>query len=247
MVSAVQLALFHLFSSDYRAWFNFNIALAFLIASLQFGLVRKLTRQDNLIALVAALLFVTSRFSYFNVLQTLGALEALSLLLLLIIMWTAIIFLRGRSTWPGYALAGLYLVVTFTHERYLALLPFMLLVVIFRRHLTRFTRAGLLVAMLVPPILNVLVKQLVNVDFLMGTGGEALSLEPDRFAEFVIKGFANMLWINAGPQNSEWHTLGKRRNPGTTPGGRHPCACCPSHRRLGRAGVSLRTARRANR
>ena len=112
--TALQLVLFDLFSSDYRAWFAFNIALAFLIASVLFGLVRKVTRNDNAIALVAAIVFVTSRFSYFDVLQVLGALEALSILFLLIMIWTSIIFLRGRSIWQGYALAGLYLVVTFT-------------------------------------------------------------------------------------------------------------------------------------
>ena len=176
--TALQLVLFDLFSSDYRAWFAFNIALAFLIASVLFGLVRKVTRNDNAIALVAAIVFVTSRFSYFDVLQVLGALEALSILFLLIMIWTSIIFLRGRSIWQGYALAGLYLVVTFTHERYLALLPFMLLVVVFKRHLTMVARAGLLVAMLLPPIINVIVKQLVNADLLMGTGGQDCPWSP---------------------------------------------------------------------
>ena len=209
--SVVQLVLFDLFASDYRAWFAFNIALAFLIASVLFGVVRKLTRNDNAIALVAAIVFATSRFSYFNILQILGALEALSILFLLIIIWMSITFLRRRSAWPGYALAGMYLVVTLTHERYLALLPFMLLVVIFKRHLTKFARTGLFVAMLFQPILNMLVKQLVNAEFLMGTGGYALALEPYRFAEFLIKGLANMFWTNAGPQHLNgvsWGSVG---------------------------------------
>ena len=204
VLNAVHYVLFDLFWGDYRAWLAFNVALDIVIAALVFGLVRKVTRRDNLIAFLAAILFVTSRFSYYNVLQVMGLVESLSLLFLVLIVWTAVVFLRGRSTWPAFALAGLYLLVTLTHERYVVLLPFLLMVVVLKRHLSPAWKGMLAVVMVAPLLANVLLKWLLGAEFLMGTGGQALGLDPALIAEFITKGLANMLWVNAGP----WHLSG---------------------------------------
>ena len=58
--------------------------------------------------------------------------------------------------------------------------------------------------MLAPLVANVLLKWLLGTELLMGTGGQVLGFDPARIAEFMVKGLANMLWVNAGP----WHLSG---------------------------------------
>jgi hypothetical protein len=184
VVAAVLYVLFHQFGADYQAWVTFSVGLNLVIACLVFALVRRLTRGDTIIAFLAALLYITSRFSYYDVLQVAGLIEALAILLLVVILYVAVEFAESDSRWPGYALAGLYLLITLTHERFLALFPFLVL----------------LVLACVPPVLNVALKHLVfHTSFLMGTGGQALEFDPVSIMTFMVKGFANMFWVNWGP------------------------------------------------
>lgn len=198
--TAVQYVLFRQFSADYQAWVAFNIALNFLIVILVFTLIRRLTRGDTIIAFLGALLYVTARFSYYNILQLNGLLEALCILQLVIIMYLAVEFLEGQGCWPGFALVGLYLLITLTHERYVVLLPFLLLLVLFKTGITWRLRGLLLAIMFGPPLLNVLLKRLVfDTQFLMGTGGQTIGFDPVQVLKFLVKGVANMFWINWGP------------------------------------------------
>ncbi len=200
VVSAVQYVLFHQFSADYQAWVGFNVALNFLIVCVLFVLLRRVTRNDNVIAFLGALLYVTCRFSYYNILQINGVLEALSILFLLVIMYLAVEYMARDSRWIGYGLAVLYLVITLTHERFIVLFPFLVLLVVFKTGVRR-RRKGLLLGLFcLPPMLNVVLKLFVfDTSFLMGTGGQALGFDPIGILKFMTKGFVNMFWINWGP------------------------------------------------
>ena len=129
---ALQWALFRVFPSDFAAWTYFNTSLEFLTACLVFALVLRVTRRDLFIAFIAALLFLTSRFSYYNVFQVMGTMEALGMLLLVLVLFAAVTYLRSDKRWPGFALVGLFLAISLTHERYLALFPFLILLIVFK-------------------------------------------------------------------------------------------------------------------
>lgn len=200
VVTAAQYILFHQFSADYQAWVAFNVTLNFLIVCLLFALVRKLTRGDTIIAFLAALLYITSRFSYYNILQLMGVMEALCILLLVLILYVAAEFQQSDSRWPGFALVGLYLVITLTHERYLVLFPFLALLVLFKTGMKWRPKGLLLGLACVPPLLNVILKRLVfDTSVLMGTGGQAIGFDPVGVMKFMVKGLANMFWVNWGP------------------------------------------------
>ena len=200
VTNLVLYLLFKAFSSDYRSWVTFSILLNFVIAAALFMLIRRLTHGDNIIALLGCLLYVTSRFSYYNILQLLGVMEALALLLLVLIMYMTVRFYRGSERWPGFALAGLFLLITLTHERYLALLPFLLLVPLLHASLSRRSKLGLMALLCAPFLLNVVLKQfLLHSTVLMGGGGQKIALDPFQVASFVANGLANMTWINVGP------------------------------------------------
>ena len=200
VVSAALYVLFHQFGADYQAWVTFSVGLNFLIVCLVFALVRRITRGDTLIAFLAAVLYITSRFSYYDVLQVNGVMEALCILFLVLILYVAVEFVQSDSRWPGYALAGLYLLITLTHERFIALFPFLGLLVLLRKGL-RWRSKGVLAGLIcVPPVLNVVLKHAVfHTSFLMGTGGQALGCDPVSIVKFMAKGFANMFWVNWGP------------------------------------------------
>ena len=192
--------LFKAFSSDYRVWVTFSTVLNCVIVAALFVLIHKLTRGDSIIAFLGCLLYLTSRFSYFNILQLLGVMEALGLLFLVLIMYVTVKFYESSRLWPGFTLAGLYLLVTLTHERYLALLPFLLLVPLLHKSLSRRSKLGLMTLMCAPFLLNVMLKQFVlRSTLLMGGGGQTITFSPFQVASFAVKGLANMTWINIGP------------------------------------------------
>ena len=200
VTNLVQYVLFQAFSSDYRSWVAFNTILNCMIVAVLFLLIRKLTRGDSVIALLGCLLYVTSRFSYYNILQLNGVIEALGLLFLVLIMYTTVRFYAGSSPWPGFVLAGLFLLITLTHERYLALLPFLLLVPLLHQSLSRRSKVSLMALMCVPFVLNVVLKQFVlGSTLLMGTGGQGIAFSPLQVVRFVAFGLANVAWVNAGP------------------------------------------------
>jgi hypothetical protein len=200
VATGVQWLLFQTVGSDFPAWTVANAGLELVTAALVFFLVVRLAAGDLLIAFVAGLLFITSRFSYYNVLQAMGTMEAVALLLLVVVLHAALSYTRTSSRRWGVALAGLYLLVSLTHERYLALFPFLVLLVVFQ-HRASWRARGLLVALLcVPPLLNVFLKKVVlATSFMMGTGGQAIGLDPVLIAKFLVKGVANMVWFNWGP------------------------------------------------
>jgi hypothetical protein len=200
VVNAALYVLFHQFGADYQAWVTFSVGLNFVIACLVFALVRRVTRGDTLIAFLAGVLYITSRFSYYDVFQTIGVMEALCIMFLVAIMYVAVEFAESDSRWPGYTLAGLYLLITLTHERFLALFPFLVLLVLFRKG-HKWRSKGVLIGLIcVPPVLNIVLKHLVfHTSFLTGTGGQALGFDPGSIITFMTKGFANMFWVNWGP------------------------------------------------
>lgn len=200
VTTAVQWALFQLFPSDFAAWTYVNVGLDLIVAGLVFFLVRRLARGDLVVAFLGALVYLTSRFSYYSVFQVMGIMEGISILLLVIILYLAVVSLQSDARWPGFALTGLYLVITLTHERYLALFPFLVLLVVFRRGVSWRLRSLLIGLLCIPPLLDVLLKRVVfATSLLMGTGGQSLGFDPVQIAKFMTKGAANMLWVNWGP------------------------------------------------
>ena len=199
VTNVVQYVLFQVFSSDYRSWVAFNTVLNCLIVAALFLLIRELAEGDSIIALFGGLLYLTSRFSYYNVLQMNGVMEALGLLLLVLIMYVTLRFYVDSRPWPGYVLAGLYLLITLTHERYLVLLPFLLLVPLLHESLSRRSKVGLMALMCVPFALNLVLKLFVlDSTLLMGTEGKEIAIDPLQVAGFVVAGLKNMVWINTG-------------------------------------------------
>lgn len=196
------LTLFKLFSYNYSLYFFFNILFNFVLTIILFSLIKKVSNSDSLTAFFLSILYITARFSYYNILQTSGILELLCLLLLLLIVNGSIGFIRTGA--PKYAIlmSIFYLLIVFTHERYLVLLPFLVMVVLLFDKSQNYLRTGAVVfIMLVPLFLNLFLKKVIfKISFLQRTGTVPLDLNVLSISGKMWAGFLKIAGINNGPQ-----------------------------------------------
>jgi len=193
--------LFGLFSHDAQLFFFFNILFNFLIVVALFALIEDVTGNDSVLAFCLCIAYITARFSYYNILQVYGILEALSLLLLILIVRCVIRFVRtGAVQWVIVAALSYFLLVL-NHERYLALLPFLILAFVMFDRSSGYRRKGaLLVIAVLPFLLNFFQKRLLfHVPFVTRTSTIPLQLNAFSILEKMGLGLSKIAGINNGP------------------------------------------------
>lgn len=199
-------AFFHLTSSIFRtdihSYFRLNMFLHLINACFVSYICYRLSRKQLLVALVSAVLFTVSRFSYYNLLQVYGSMEALALLLLLLLIGTTLRAYDSEEASPlGWPLVLFFLLIL-THERYVVVCGFLTAAILlapvsFRARWHRFALAATPFLIV---LFNYLHKTLIlHVRFFEGTGGEAISFNVVTFLTFMLTGFMNMLGFNVGP------------------------------------------------
>ena len=111
-----------------------NIIMAAGISAFIYAFARKLSRS-RWIGFFAALLYLSSRFSYYQVSQLLGPLEGWALLFALIICYMLYKYIEDTNSNVLYYIGALvtYFLVCFTHERYMVLLPMFFYVLVVKR------------------------------------------------------------------------------------------------------------------
>ena len=194
----VQFLQFKLFSYDYKLFFYFNILFNFIVVFALFKTIKACTKNNSFIAFVISIIFITSRFSYYNILQANGLLEALSLLLVILIARACIEYLKtGKLTYVLYFLS-LNCVITFTHERFIVLVPFLLLVLFFKKP-SKFPNI-FYCGIIFPFLLLAFIKKVIfKARFFDGTAGVPIDLNPLPKINFFIDGCLNMFGLNYGP------------------------------------------------
>jgi hypothetical protein len=198
--ACVQYAVFKLFGAHYPSFFWFNVAFHAALASLLYLFLAQLTRGNWVVSFLFAAMFVTARFAYYDVAQVLGLMEALALLWMLALLFCAWKFwTTQRAGWLAALLASFTLIV-FTHERYLAVAPFLLLPVAFSNGLGRVGKVLWGAVLMTPVPLYAGTKVLaLHSGLLLGTGGAAIRPVPKEVARFWFSGMANLFGINIGP------------------------------------------------
>lgn len=194
--------LFKLFSSNYSLFFYFNILFNFVIGFALYKLIKKITHSNSLIAFSISLLYITSRFSYFSILQIYGIMESFALLLLILIVFSAVGVIRTGEDRYVISMSVFNLLIVFTHERYLVLLPFLALVVMFFYASRSHTKKGLLLLItFLPFFLNIFLKKVIfKVPFAQRTGTISLDLSVASIAKNIGFGLLKVVGINNGPE-----------------------------------------------
>ncbi|MCD1259523.1 hypothetical protein B5M42_011845 [Paenibacillus athensensis] len=184
-----------IFGTDLQLYIFFNIIVNFIAVVLMFCLLLLLTRK-TLYAFIFALIFVTCRFSYYNVLQIYGLMEAVALILFLLMLLFCVYIYQNPKRINLYALLLLQTLLIFTHERYIVTVPFLFLLLMYIYKKKKWYYA---LWTITPVLLNVALKKIViDITFLQGTGGAAIGFDFLQIVIFVGCGLLNMVGINVG-------------------------------------------------
>jgi hypothetical protein len=193
--------LFALFSFDYRGFFYFNILFNFIVINALFMLIKEVTHNDTLLAFGLCLVYILALFSYYNILQVYGILEALSLLLLISIIRCVVRFIRTAALKWAVGASILYFLLVMTHERYLVLLPFLLLAfVLFDKSPGYRRKRNLLIMAGMPFLLNYVLKRFVfSIPFITRTSTMPLELNIFTVLSNMGLGLLKIAGVNNGP------------------------------------------------
>jgi hypothetical protein len=197
-----EFSLFKLFTIDTQLLFWFNILFNFANITLFFYLIKKISK-NNIIALLFSLLYLTSRFSYYNILQITGFIEALSIFWLISVLYLVASYLVDKKISLLYWSLFFNLLIIFTHERYIVLLPFILTILYIATDHYREKRHNkvLIILAIMPVLLNLFVKKyLFQMSIFVGTAGTNISINIATVLSFFRDGVLNIFGLNIGPE-----------------------------------------------
>lgn len=208
LVSHTLIEIFHKHTGGY---FLFNISIQTLNAFL-FAMLVNLFLKSPFLSLLLGLLIGLSRFAFFNVTQLLngGALEGLAMTFFLLMLFfvTRVLLQQDRTAsqkqrdmiWVlVFANLGLY-----THERYIMLIPFVLLLILLHPGMRFFSvkqKAVFSLIGIASVFLNVAIKKYVfSLSFMSGTGGRPIDLSFSSMFGFLTEGVLSIFQVNYGPE-----------------------------------------------
>ena len=174
-----------------------NIIMAAGISAFIYAFARKLSRS-RWIGFFAALLYLSSRFSYYQVSQLLGPLEGWALLFALIICYMLYKYIEDINSNVLYYIGALvtYFLVCFTHERYMVLLPMFFYVLVVKRSKD--------IRLWVLPVVVFVIVQLIRLSMIgsvlpAGTGGTyvAETITAAGVVKSIITEIAYIFGINS--------------------------------------------------
>lgn len=214
VVTVVLYALTQVFDASFHSYRYVALILQILNVGLVGLLAWRLSKRSWVISVTAMVLVTVSRFNVYFVLQVFGVMEGLAVSFLLgMLLAVHRCYETGRRR-PLLAASFLYLLVVFTHERFIVLGPFLLLAnllapVTFRSWKERLAWASLPVAV---ASFNIVVKSIIlGIDFFTGPGGQDVSLGQGQVMVHLRRAALNVIGFNTGPDylsGRNMHALG---------------------------------------
>lgn len=202
--------IIELFQKNLNGYYFFNIAVQ-TINSLLFAAVLNLFLRSPFYSLLLGLTVGLSRLFYFNIAQLLngGALEGLAMAFFLAFLYflCKAFISKGGPTQKSKALLASIVFANlsmYTHERYLILLPFLVLAVFSSPSLKEInlrTRTMLGLAAVLSIVLNVAIKKSTySLPFFVGTGGTNIEFSISSAITFFFQAILTLFQINSGPE-----------------------------------------------
>ena len=186
---------------NHVGWFvPFNILLNAAVAWSIYFIGRRLSRAKG-IGFLCASMFLISRMAYYQIGQVLGLMETMALWMAILVLWYLFRYLNEKDSPVCFYISFLlYFGVCFVHERYMALFPLLLLVLLFKKSRKLWEwGAGLASFLLVQIIRAFTIGSILPA----GTGGtqvaDTFSLS-DTF-KYALSQIAYVFGINAGPEH----------------------------------------------
>jgi len=197
----VQYIVYFFCENNYQLWFYFNVSVNIVISIVFFNIIKKITKS-LFITFIVSVVYLTSRCSYYNITQMNGILEALCILLVLFVLNNVINYWRSRKAEFPLALIIGYLLVVFTHERYIIIVGFLILFFFLCDFISLLQKISFSLICALIPFLNIFVKKCVlKIPFLVGTGSTTeLGFHVKSFIGHCIYSTMNVVGINIGPR-----------------------------------------------
>ena len=176
-----------------------NIIIAAIIAIGVYFFAKSMAKSRGL-AFTLASMFLISRFSYYNIGQFLGVMEAMALVFALLMLYFLYLYINNGKNIHFYYACGFYFLNCFTHERFMVLLPMLIFAAIVgkRRKILNALISIALFAMIT------LIRLFALKSFVPeGTGGSKVS-ETFNLADFFLSMRIEILYllgINTGPEH----------------------------------------------
>ena len=176
-----------------------NIIIAAIIAIGVYFFAKEMAKSRGL-AFTLASMFLISRFSYYNIGQFLGVMEAMALVFALLMLYFLYLYIKNGKGIYFYYACGFYFLNCFTHERFMVLLPMLIFAAIVGKR-RKILNALISISLFV---LITLIRLLALKSFMPeGTGGSKVS-ETFNIADFFHSMRIEILYllgINTGPEH----------------------------------------------
>ncbi len=189
-------------------YFYFNAAMQALYALLFIRLTSLLV-QNKYVCFSVGLLVALSRFNFYNLTQLYngGAMEVPAMIFFTgsVIYWLKAT-LNNKNELPGFRYMLLAILMAnlsiYTHERYLVILPFLLVSLVVPRFVLLSNTHKIICSSLIilSAVVNFAIKDVVlHISFFVGTGHTNIALDPARSLQYFGDAIADLFQFNAGP------------------------------------------------
>ena len=199
VASLLFLATYKMFDGNFHAYVLFNLISHCAMGAALGVVVARLFVRKYVIGTVFCLLFVTSRFAYYNVLQRYGIMEEWALLWISLSALFAVDFYRRGRRRSAVLASVMFFLAIYTHERYVAAAGFLALTFALSKFGSVKMRVGLAALPAVVVLSNIWVKHsLLHIHFLTGTGGFHIDFNPRPIGTFFISALADIFGFDNG-------------------------------------------------
>jgi len=200
-----------LFGKKMYLYYLFNVGMQTAITFL-FALIANLFLRSPILSLLTGMLVGMSRFAFYNITQLCcgGPLEGAAMVFFLLTLYFILkTFVHTDYTQRQNFYALLYSLLAanlaiYTHERYIVLFPFIILVALLyplKNRLSLQQKAALCLLPALSIALNVFIKvYLLGFHFFVGTGGTQMKFSPSLALGFLKDGLLSIVQVNTGPQ-----------------------------------------------
>lgn len=188
---------------SYNCFVGFNLFLITANAVLASFVAYKLTSMWLPSVIITSTVIILSRFSYFSALQVLGIMENMAMTFVLLLVLCFYNFIRSAHIKWMAAINLLFMMILFTHERFIVLIvPVFFVIFSQRKELKIKNLLSSLFALILTTLCYFAIRSSVShARFLTGAGSSSIvdTLNLFQIAAFVSNGALNLLGFNAGP------------------------------------------------
>jgi hypothetical protein len=122
------------FGDHYTGYDTVNLMLTFCLSVYIFYIALHISKKQTLLSLCLSAAFLMSRLAFFQLTQVYGIMEAAAMFFALTILFCLYRYINEENSSKNYYLACImYILISFTHERYMALFPLLIIAVFMNR------------------------------------------------------------------------------------------------------------------